>query len=239
MDGHRRLAQVFVELADTLVESFDSVDFLQMLTDRCVELLAADAASLLLADERGALRWLAVSPEGDRLLELLELDPQEGPGQDCFATGRTVPDIDLDTAHDQWPAFAPAAVQAGFARAHAFPMRLRTRVIGALTLFTERAQPWDDERLAVGQAMADIATIGLLQERTVHEQTVLAGQLQKALDSRVLIEQAKGVLAARAGVSVSEAFTRMRAHARGTGLTLTSVASAVVSGSLDRSRLGL
>src|SRR4051812_8023207 len=121
MDGHRRLAQVFVELADTLAEDFDSVEFLQLLTDRCVEILAVEGAGLLLADSRGLLRWMAVSPEGHRMMELSELDVPEGPGPDCFATGRPLPDLHLDTAHDRWPLFAPTAVQAGFATAHALP----------------------------------------------------------------------------------------------------------------------
>jgi GAF domain-containing protein len=238
-DGSQRLARAFVELADTLVESFDPVEFLQLLTDRCVELLAADAAGLLLADGRGALRWMAVSPEGGRLLELVELEGHEGPCLDCLTTGQALPNIDLDTAHERWPVFAPAAVQAGFAVSHALPMRLRGHVVGALNLFSDRQHRWDDEHLAVGQAMADVATIGLLQERAVREQTVLARQLQSALDSRVLIEQAKGVLAARAGISVSEAFARMRTHARATGLTLTAVAMAVVNGSPEQVRLGV
>jgi GAF domain-containing protein len=238
MDGDRRLARIFVELADTLVETFDTVDFLQLLTDRCVETLDVDAAGLVLADQQGLLRWMAMSPEGGRLLDLSELDVPEGPGPDCFAGGHALPDVHLDTAHDRWPIFAPAAVQAGFATAHALPMRLRGRVIGALVLFAGSPHPPDDELLAIAQAMADVATIGLLQERAVREQTVLADQLQAALDSRVLIEQAKGVLAAHAGISVAEAFSRMRTHARGTGLTLTAVATAVVNGTPDQVRLG-
>lgn len=238
MNGRDRLAEVFVELADTLVESFDTADFLQLLTDRCVELLAADAAGLLLADRQGGLRWMAMSPERGRLVDLFELESQEGPALDCFTSGLALPNVDLDAAHERWPMFGPAMVQAGFATAHALPLRLRGQVIGALNLFTDRPRPWDGERLAVGQALADVATIGLLQERALREQTALAAQLQTALDSRVLIEQAKGALAARAGITVSEAFSRMRSHARGTGLTLTAVATGVVNGSLDQARLG-
>jgi GAF domain-containing protein len=238
-DSQRRLAQVFVELADTLVESFDAVEFLQVLADRCLELLRADAAGLLLADREGAPRWVAVAPEDGPLLDLVELDEQEGPCLECFTTGRALPDVDLDDAHDRWPSFAPAAVQAGFARSSAVPLRLRGQVLGALILFTEQTRPWDDEDVAVAQALADVATIGLLQERALREQTVLSEQLQSALDSRVLIEQAKGMLAARAGITVAEAFSRMRAHARGTGSTLTAVATAVVNGSIDRLRLGV
>jgi GAF domain-containing protein len=239
MDGNQRLAETFVELADTLVESFDTVDFMQLLTDRCVELLAADAAGVLMADPGGVLRWTALTPQRGRLLELFEIEVDEGPCRDCFVSRRPLPNVDLDAAHDRWPAFAPAAVQAGFAVAHVVPMRLRGQVIGALSLFTDERTTWAQDQLAVAQAMADVATIGLLQQRSLDEQTRLAVQLQSALTSRVLIEQAKGALAARAGITVAEAFTRMRTHARATGLTLTAVATAVVNGSLDRLRLGL
>jgi len=233
MDGSQRLAQVFVELADTLVEEFDVVDLLQMLTERCVELLHADAAGLMLADERGNLRLMASSTERMRLVELFELQVDEGPCRDCYLTGRAVTNVSLSDANDRWPVFTAAAMAAGFDRTHALPMRLRGRVIGALNLFTDEAVDLSDDDIAIGQAMADVATIGLLNERNLREQTVLSEQLQTALHSRVLIEQAKGVLAARTGVGVDAAFTRMRDHARHTGLTLTSVATAVVDGSLE------
>jgi GAF domain-containing protein len=233
MNGSPRLAQVFVELADTLIDEFDVVDFLQMLTERCVELLGADASGLMLADQRGDLQVMAVTAERARTLELFELQIQEGPCRECFSTGRAIINVELAEAYERWPAFTPAAVEAGFGATHALPMRLRRRVIGALNLFTDRAGRLDDDDVAVGQAMADVATIGLLHERNLHEQMVLAEQLQSALHSRVVVEQAKGVLAARAGISVAEAFTRMRSYARGKHLTLSAVASAVVDGSLD------
>lgn len=233
MNGPKRLARVFVELADTLVDEFDVVDLLQMLTERCVELLAADASGLMLADQRGELRLMAVTAERARVLELFELQIDEGPCRDCFATGLAITNVDLTEAYQRWPVFTPAAVEAGFGATHALPMRLRGQVIGALNLFTDGVAPLNDDEIAVGQAMADVATIGLLHERTLHEQTVLSQQLQTALHSRVLIEQAKGVLAARAGITVSEAFARMRTHARRNHVTLTAVASGVVDGSLD------
>jgi hypothetical protein len=237
MAGYDRVARVFVELADTLVEQFDPVDFLHMLADRCVEMLEADAAGLMLADERGDLRLVASTEERVRLLELFQLDVREGPCLDCFTTGRPQPNVDLQATSDRWPRFCRAAVDAGFGATHALPMRLRGQVIGALNLFTEASRPLTDDDVAVGQAMADIATIGLLHERNLHDQTILSEQLQTALNSRVLIEQAKGVLAARSGLSVAEAFTRMRAHARRRGLTLTAVAGAVVEGRLDEAVL--
>ena len=234
MDGPQRLAQVFVELADTLVDAFDVVDFLQMLTERCVELLDADAAGLMLADQRGDLQLMNSTVERARGLELFELQIDEGPCRECFATGQAVTNVDLAEAHHRWPVFTTAAVQAGFGATHALPMRLRGQVIGALNLFTDRADPLDEQDIAVGQAMADVATIGLLHERTLREQTALSEQLQTALHSRILIEQAKGVLAARAGIPVTEAFNRMRAHARRNHVVLTAVATAVLDGSLDQ-----
>ena len=233
MDGPERLARVFVELADTLVDEFDQVDFLQLLVDRSVELLGADAAGLMLADQRGALQLRASSVGRARDLEVFELQMREGPCLDCFATGRPIVNLDLAEARERWPLFTPAAVAAGFRATHALPLRLRRQVVGAMNLFTVDARRLDDEHVAVGQAMADVATIGLLHERNLREQTVLSEQLQAALHSRVLIEQAKGVLAARAGVDVAQAFTMMRTHARRHGLALTAVASAVIDGSLD------
>jgi hypothetical protein len=237
MAGYERVAQVFVELADTMVEEFDPVDFLQVLADRCVELLDADAAGLMLADQRGDLHLVAATTEPARLVEQLQLDLHEGPCLDCFVTGAPQANIDLVAAADRWPRFCRAAVDAGFGGTHALPMRLRGQVIGALNLFTDEPRALSQEDVAVGQAMADIATIGLLHERNLHDQTVLSEQLQAALNSRVLIEQAKGVLAARSGIGVAEAFTRMRSHARRHGLTLTGVAAAVVEGRLDEAVL--
>lgn len=237
MERPQRLARVFVELADTLVEEFDVVDFLQMLTERCVEVLAADAAGLMLADGRGNLRPVASTLERAHLLELLELQIEEGPCVECFATGRPIVNVDLPEARERWPRFVAAAVEAGFRSTHALPMRLRSQVIGALNLFTDEQARLGSEDIAIGQAMADVATIGLLHERTLREQTVLSEQLQTALQSRILIEQAKGVLAARANISVTEAFTQMRSHARRNHVTLTAVATAIIEGTLGETIL--
>lgn len=237
MNGTPRLAQVFVELADTLVEEFDVVDLMHVLAERSAELLNADAAGLMLADQRGELQLMACTQERARMLELFELQIQEGPCFESFLTGAAITNVDLNEAYERWPVFTPAAVEVGFRATHALPMRLRGQVIGALNLFTDQQFTFDQDALAVAQAMADIATIGLLHERNLHEQTILSEQLQTALHSRVLIEQAKGMLAARANIDVSEAFNRMRAHARRDGLTLTAVAHAVVDGTLDVSVL--
>jgi GAF domain-containing protein len=239
MARERRLAEVFVELADTLVEEFDVVDLLQTLTERCVELVDTDAAGLMLDDQRGNLQVIAHTHESARLLELFELQKREGPCLDCFASGRVIANIDLATAADRWPEFSQAALEVGYGTSHAVPLRLRLRgqVIGALNLFTTGRRPLDDEHLAVAQGLADIATIGLLHQRAVRDQLVLSEQLQTALNSRILIEQAKGILSAQARTAVDSAFTLMRTHARRPGQPLTTVADAVVAGRVDADAL--
>ena len=234
-----RLAHVFVELADTLIEDFDVVDFLQTLTDRCVELLGTDAAGLMLTDQRGGLQLMTATLERARVLELFELQVEEGPCLECFTTGDPMTNIELTEAeaNQRWPVFSPAAVEAGFAVTHALPMRLRGRVIGALNMFNDQQVELSDSDIAVGQAMADVATIGLLHQRNTNEQTILSEQLQTALHSRILVEQAKGAVAALAGVSPAEAFKAMRAHARRNNMTLTDVATAVVDGTLTKDML--
>jgi GAF domain-containing protein len=237
MAREQRLAQVFVELADTLTEEFDVVDFLQTLTERCVELVDTDAAGLMLDDQRGNLTVVAYTDESARLLELFELQREEGPCLDCFATGRVIANIDLTTAGERWPVFSEAARGLGFTTCHALPLRLRRQVIGALNLFGTGREPLSDDHLAVAQGLADIATIGLLNERAVRDQVILSEQLQTALHSRILIEQAKGVLSARAGTTVAEAFRLMRTYARRAGTPLTAVAEGIVRGSIDVGRL--
>jgi hypothetical protein len=232
-----RLAEVFVELADTLVEEFDVVDFLQTLTERAVELVDADSAGLMLDDQRGKLQVVAYTDDSTRVLELLELQNDEGPCMECFSTGQRLANVDLAQARHRWPRFATAASDAGFSTVHAVPMRLRRQVIGAVNLFARSTVSLSDEHVAVVQGLADVATIGLLHERAVRDQAVLAEQLQNALHSRVLIEQAKGVLSARSGLDVSGAFRVIRTYARRTGQSLTTVADAVVAGSLDADEL--
>jgi GAF domain-containing protein len=237
MVREQRLAEVFVELADTLVDDFDAVDLLQTLTERCVELVDTDAGGLLLGDQRGNLRLIAHTHESARLLELFELQQQEGPCLDCVASGQVIANIDLATAADRWPVFTRAAREVGFGTSHAVPLRLRRQVIGALNLFTTGQRPLSDNDVAVAQGLADIATIGLLHARAIRDQVTLSEQLQTALHSRILIEQAKGVLSAETGTSVEAAFALMRTHARRTGQPLTTLAGAVVAGRVDGAAL--
>jgi len=225
-----QLADVFVEMADTLVDDFDVIDFLHVLTERCVQLLGVSAAGLLLTDQRDNLQVVAASSERTRLLELFQLQTDQGPCVDCFRTGQPVSVVDLPSA-GRWPGFTAAAADAGFAAVHALPMRLRTEVIGALNLFDTNPGPLDSGRLRIGQALADVATIGLLQQRAIRRRDTLTEQLQTALNSRVLIEQAKGVLAERLHLDVAEAFTVLRNDARSRNRRLSELAQAIVDGS--------
>jgi hypothetical protein len=224
-----QLTDVFVELADTLVDEFDLIDFMHVLTERCVELLGISAAGLLLTDGQGTLQVVAASSERTRLLELFQLQSDEGPCVDCFRTGQPISVPDLPAA-GLWPRFTTAAAEIGFVSVHAVPMRLRTELVGALNFFGSTAGALDPGTLRVGQALADVATIGLLQQRAIHRRDALTDQLQAALNSRVLIEQAKGVLAERLQLDMAEAFAALRSTARSQNRRLSELAQAVVSG---------
>lgn len=225
------VAEAFVEFADTLVDDFDVVDFLHQVTVRCADVLGVSAAGVLLADQRGALRVVAASTEQTRLLEVLQLQTDQGPCPDCFHTGRPVAVADLSAATSRWPRFAAAARQIGFASVDALPMRLRTDVIGTLNLFGSKPGALDDGTIRLAQAMADVATIGLLQARAIRHREALAEQLQTALNSRVIIEQAKGVIAERRQLDMDQSFTVLRSTARRTNRRLSDLARAVVDGS--------
>ena len=231
MDGELLLTETFVELTDTMVAGFDVIDFLHVLTDRSVRLLDVSAAGLLLADPRGELRVVAASSEAARLLELFQLQNDQGPCLDCFRTGQPVEAADLSMAAQRWPRFAPAARQAGFAAVQALPMRLREHVIGALNLFSVDAGALPPGDIRIGQALADVATISLLQERNMRHSDALNEQLQTALNSRVIIEQAKGKLAERLDVDMDEAFKLLRDRARTGNRRLSDLARAFVEGS--------
>lgn len=237
MSREQRLAQVFVELADTLVDDFDVLDLLHTLCERSVELLQADAAGLILADQRSVLHVMASTTDEARLLELFVLQNEEGPCLDCYSTGEQVVNIDLAEVRERWPRFRSATVTAGYRSTHAIPLRLRGQVIGVLNLFCTQRATLNDDDIALGQALCDIATVGLLQERTVRHGEWLAEQLQSALNSRILLEQAKGVLSERAAIGVDLAFTLMRAHARRTHQQLSAVATQIIDGTIPAAAL--
>jgi GAF domain-containing protein len=229
----QRLARTFVELADTLVDEFDVIDLLALLVERSVELLDASAAGLLVVDSGGQLRLMAATSEALEVVELFQVQNDEGPCRDCVRTGEPLMVVDLDDAAARWPRFVPVARQQGLRAVNAFPLRLRDQRLGSLGLFRAERGGLGEADVSVAQALADIATIALLQHRAAHDSLVLADQLQLALNSRIAIEQAKGVLAERAGIPVDEAFVRLRKYARANGRLLSVVAEEVVDGALD------
>jgi GAF domain-containing protein len=230
MVSNESLADVFVEMADTLVDEFDLIDFLHSLADHAVAISGAASAGLLLADQNDALHFMAASSEGARHLELFQLQHSEGPCLDCYRSHEPVVSTNLAQETQRWPDFAPRAGEAGVRSVHAFPMRLRDRVIGALNVFGEEPLPLGPEDVKVVQALADIATIAILQERAISSAELLTEQLQGALNSRIVIEQAKGVVSRDHDVSVDAAFAALRSHARTNHLRLVELAHDVVNG---------
>jgi GAF domain-containing protein len=226
-----RLSAAFVKLADTLVDDYDVVDLLDTLVHECTILVDSDAGGLLIADTDGWLQLIASTNEEAEFVEIIQLNAGEGPCVEAFKTGKgvTIPDMSQE---DRWPAFRDAATKQGFRSMHAFPMRLRGHTIGAMGLFSATTGELSESDLAVAQSLADVATIGILQERSLRDSTLVADQLQRALDSRVIIEQAKGVIAAQTGADMHTAFTIVRDYARHNQLKLSTVAEQVAERSL-------
>jgi GAF domain-containing protein len=226
-----RLAEVFVEVADTLVDEFDLIEFLQMLADRIAGLTDDATVGILLADTEARLHFMAASDENTKFLELFQLQQQDGPCVDAFHSGQPVTTTDLtdSAATQRWRRFAPHAADAGFRSVHAFPLRLRREVIGSMGLFGQTVGDLDDSDVQIVQALADVAAISLLQERVIRRGEVLTEQLQGAFNSRIVIEQAKGAIAQTHGVNVDTAFELIRAYARRTNRRLGDVAQTVVA----------
>jgi GAF domain-containing protein len=231
------VARTMVELADTLVDDFDVVELLTILADRSVEVLEVSAAGLMLVTPEEGLRVMASSSEAMRVLELFELQAEEGPCLDCYRTGEPVANGDLAAEDSRWPLFAPEALAAGFRSVHALPMRLRGVTVGALNLFRTDLGTLQEGDLSVAQAFADVATIAILQHRAALQAQAVNEQLNGALHSRIVIEQAKGVLAERAGIGMEEAFSRLRKYARNHNLRLAAVAQDVIEGTLETGSL--
>jgi GAF domain-containing protein len=237
MTREQRIVETFVELADTVVDDFDVNEFLHRVAERCVELLDCTEAGLLLTDASGVLRVMASSSERSDALDLLQTQNDEGPCFECFQRGEPVSSVNLKHELGRWPTFGPAAVARGFCSVQALPMRVHGTTVGALNLFrSESGRIWDDD-LPVGQGMADIAAIALLQERSLRESRGLVDQLHGALSSRVVIEQAKGVLAERANISLDAAFARLRSYARTNNRRLSDVAGELIDGQLEPATL--
>lgn len=228
------LTSTLVELADTLVDDFDVVDLLTLLTDRCLDAFDVQAAGLMLAAPIGSdLRVMASSSAAMHDLEVFEIQASDGPCIDCYRTGEAVLNVVLDDAAHRWPMFAPVALAAGFCSVSAMPMRLRGTTIGALNLFRTASSSLDDTDLSAARAFADVATIAILQHHAAVDARHLNDQLNHALNSRVLIEQAKGMLAERSNIDIDEAFRRLRSHARNHNLRLVAVAQDLLDGNVS------
>lgn len=221
-----RVGAAFVSLADTLVSDFDLLDLLHTLIDTCTDLLDTDAGGLLLSDGDGHLQLMVSSTEDVNAVEVVQLAAEEGPCWDCFATGKAVTVGDI--ANDEgWPEFQRIALQQGYRSVHATPMRLRGQVIGTMNLFDSRVGELNSRDIALAQSLTDVATIGILQERGAQQLRGVGAQLQHALNSRIIVEQAKGVVAQSLNLNIDDAFKLLRSHARSTNQNLQAVAAAV------------
>ncbi len=237
-DGDRSAlaAIAFVEIVDTLVDDFDVIDVLTVLAARCVELLGASAAGILLADNHSNLRVIAASTEQIQLLELFQIQNEQGPCLDCFRSGTVVAAPGLD-GPSQWPQFAAECSRAGFLSVCAVPMRFRSTILGCLNLFMKDSAPLADLDIALAQALADVASIAIVQDQATRDAARREGQLQHALTSRILIEQAKGMISERLTVDMDKAFSFLRAYARNNNRKLTDVAAALVTGKMTMDAL--
>jgi GAF domain-containing protein len=224
------LISTLVELADSLVDDFDVIDVLSLLSLRCVEAIDIDAAGVMLASPGGELQVVASSSESMRILELFQIQANEGPCVDCYGDGQAIVNHSLKDPDDRWPQFSPRAIAYGFHSVHCLPMRLRGRTIGALNLFRKEDGRLDESDVVVAQGLADVATIAILQHQTSIDAATLNNQLSFALNSRIIIEQAKGMVAQATNCDMDAAFDRLRAHARNHNLGLTVVATSIVQG---------
>jgi hypothetical protein len=239
MDRYERLAGAFVGLADTLVADYDAIELAEQLLNNTLELLPISAAGILLGDSHGALHVFAASSEESRLLELLQVEADVGPCLDAYRSGEAVHVEDLAASSAQWPAFAQRAAEYGFQSVVALPLRLRAERIGALNLFIEGAGPMLPADVSVGQALADVATIGIVHQRIMSHSEQVNQQLQTALNTRLIIEQAKGVLAERGTIDMDRAFNLLRQHARRNNRRLADLAREVVDGAPTHDIIGL
>jgi len=232
-----RLNRAFVKVADSLTENYDVVDLLHTLVTECTAIVGATAGGLMLADPAGRLQLVASTDESAELVELMQLAAGAGPCLDCFATATAVSVLDIDTGARAWPDFRAAALDQGFRSVHATPMKLRGEVIGTMNLFQASAGAMTERNAAVVQALADVATIGVLQQRIATESHIVAEQLQRALDSRVLIEQGKGALSQALGLSMDQAFAALRIYSRNNNLPLNEVAAGVTTRTISAQQI--
>jgi GAF domain-containing protein len=227
-----KLLATFAKLADTLVADYDVVDLLQTLVDTCRDVLDTSAAGILLAAADGELEVIASTSEASRLVETMQLGAEAGPCIESFHTGRVVSLPDISEAPEDWWRFRDSAIEQGFFSVHAIPLRLRETTIGTLNLLRDTVGELDSSDAVAAQAFADVATIGILHERSLRESSLLAEQLQTALNRRTVIEQAKGVIAYTHKVPMDEAFGLIRRYARSHQLPISQVAAQLVDMSL-------
>jgi hypothetical protein len=230
MDRYEQLAGAFVGLADTLVADYDVVELAQQLIDNSMTLLPIAAAGIVLGDIHHELHVFASSSEQTRLLELLQVEADVGPCLLAYRTGKTVLVDDLSVDRQRWPAFAERAAEYNYRSVTALPLRLRDERVGALNLFRTEVGALSPTDIAIGQALADVATIGILHQRILTRSEMVNQQLQVALNTRIVIEQAKGVIAERGAVDMDEAFALLRSYARKTQQRLADLARTVVEG---------
>lgn len=237
MSREERINEAFLKVADTLMDSYDVVDLLSMLVHECTDLLGQQGGGILIADVTGDLELLASTSEAAEFVEVMQLAAGLGPCVECFETGKPVAVPDISAIGDRWPQFQKAALARGFHSLHATPMRLRGKVVGTMNLMGTSTGGLDDRDVALAQALADVAIIGILQERSLRDPRILSEQLHLALDTRVLVEQAKGVLAHVIGLDMEDAFNTLRRYGRENRLPLREVAEGVVNRSIDASTL--
>jgi transcriptional regulator with GAF, ATPase, and Fis domain len=227
------LVTTFVTLADSLVAGYDVIDLLQTLVERATALFDASSAGIILGPDVDHLEVIASTSENSRIVGLLQLRAGEGPCVEAVTSGRVVSVGNESEMRDRWPSFAAAATGSGYESVHAIPLRLRQQIIGSLNLFRDHPGALNERDAIAAQALADVATIGVLQERTIHDSSVVREQLRRALDTRIVIEQAKGVIAYTHDLDMDAAFRLIRHHARSTQTPLSAVAAGVVDGSVS------
>lgn len=232
MPDQSLLVRSLVELADQLVDDFDLVELLSLLAERCVAALDVTAAGVMLAAPSGALELIASSSDTMRTLELFQLQADQGPCVEAYRSGQPEVSVDLTAAGHRWPAFSARAASEGFRSAHSLPMRLRGRTLGALNLLHVKSGPLADSEVTAAQALADIATIAIVQHQVVVDAHTLTDQLNTALNSRIVIEQAKGRIGQATGADMDHAFRQLRNHARNHGLHLSDLAEQIAQGTI-------
>ncbi len=222
-----QISEAFVTLTDTLTTDFDVVDLLHTLVEECTKILDTDQGGLMLVDSSGELQLMTSTSEEADFVEVMQLNASSGPCIECFTTGKAVSVADISAGGSRWPEFQKAAIQGGFKSAHATPMRLRGQVIGTMNLFSTTLGQLNERDIALAQALTDVATIALLQERIVSDARVVPDQLHRALDTRILIEQAKGMISHTFAIPMDSAFDVIRTYARNNGLAIRTVAERI------------